>query len=406
MTSTLPSLHDNVEDPAFHLGDPFPTYAWLRSNDPVHRRDDGLWLITRYDDIETILKDSKSVSSANGVFLNNALGMDGGNEGYFAGSENLSRLDPPRQTELRQVIAPAFIPRRIANLEDSVRATARDLVAALPVGEPVDFGYTVARVLPLVVVARLLGLEGVDVDQVARWIEEMEKLGRTLTPEERAESITEFAGLNDYMAAQLEGKRINPAEDLMTTLVQARINGEPLSQDVLLMMSAIMVGGGAETTRNLMNSMVCCLAEQPDELRQLVAGSIAPAAVVEEVFRMYPPLNYLCRQITADMTVGGKDLSPGDWVCLLFASGNRDEAVFVDPERFDASVPRADSLGFGRGPHYCPGQALARLESKVLLEELVARFPFWEMAGEPKRIVSNFHNGLKGVTLRFLESPR
>jgi cytochrome P450 len=406
MTSTLPSLPASVEDPAFHLGDPYPTYAWLRRHDPVHRRDDGLWLVTRYDDIETILKDSKGVTSKQGVFLGDALGIGGGIAGYFGDSEALAMLDPPRQAELRQVIAPAFIPRRVASLGDSIRATARDLVAALPVDEPVDLASTAAKVLPLVVIARLLGLEGVDIDQMVRWIEEMEKLGLTLTPEERAESIAVFSGLNEYMSGQLEAKRICPAEDVMSTLVEARVKGQPLAQETMLMLASNVFAGAAETTRNLIDNMVRCLADHPDQLRLLVAGSITPEAVVEETLRWCGPLNYICRQLAADVTIGGRELPAGDWVCLLFASGNRDEAVFVDPERFDASLPRADSLAFGRGPHYCPGQALARLEAQVLLEELIARFPFWELIGEPHRVVSEFHNGIIDLPLRFFESPR
>jgi cytochrome P450 len=384
-----------VEDPVFHLGDPYSVYERLRRSDPVHFRPEiGIWLVTRYRDVVTISKDSEHFTCTRGVFIGDATNEASAAAQYFAGSELISMVDPPRHNELRKVISPAFTPRRVAQLEDSIRETARRLVRALPTGETVDFIATVAEVLPLVVIARLLGTVGEDIRQMARWSDEMAKLGVQLSDEERRASIAVFAQMNDFMRKQFAIKRSQPAEDLLSTLLAAELDNTRLDEDNILMWASVVLAGGNETTRALIGNAVDCLARHPEQLSLLAAGQASYAGAVEETLRWAGPVNYFCRSVSADVELGGKTLRSDDWVCLLYASADRDEEIFTAADRFDITAPRTmDNVAFGVGQHYCPGNRLARTETRILLEELQARFPRWVVTRPGERIVSDFRRG-------------
>ncbi len=384
-----------VEDPAFHLGDPYPVYEHLRQTDPLHfRADIGMWLVTRHRDVVKISKDNEHFSCTRGVFLGDALNEDSAAAQYFAGSELISMVDPPRHNELRRIISPAFTPRRVNQLEESIRATARELVHALPAEETVDFIAVAAEVLPLVVIARLLGTVGEDIRDMARWSDEMAKLGVQLSDEERRASIAVFDQMNNFMRGQFVIKRSQPAEDLLSTLLTAELDSARLSEDNILMWASVVLAGGNETTRALIGNAVDCLARHPEQLALLAAGQASCQSAVEETLRWAGPVNYFCRHVSADVELGDQLLRAGDWACLLYASADRDEEVFAAADRFDITEPRSqDNLAFGVGQHYCPGNRLARAETRILLEELLARFPRWDVTRPGERIVSDFRRG-------------
>jgi cytochrome P450 len=389
-----------IEDPAFYLGDPYPVYARLREDDPVHLREDlRIWLLTKYADVVDVSKQPVRYSVKRGFLLNDALTAQSTADQYFVGAELIATVDPPRHNELRRVISPAFTPKRVARLEDSVRSTARELVAALPAGRAVDYICVVAEVLPLVVIARLLGVTGDNIDDMARWSDELMKIGQQLTDVERAASVEVFSQMNDFMRAQFAHKREQPAEDLLSTLLTAELDNAKLSEDNILMWASVVLAGGNETTRALLGNMVDALARHPEQLAAIAADATLADAAVEETLRWNGPVYGFCRLVTADTELHGKQLKRDDWVYLLYASANRDADVFADPEHFDITAPRAkENLGFGVGQHFCPGNQLARLEARVLLEELVARFPRWDIDGAGTRIESTFRSG-------FLELP-
>jgi cytochrome P450 len=395
-----------IEDPDFYLGDPYPHYARLRAADPVHLRPDlRIWLLTRYDDILSVSKQPVLFSCARGFFLNDALSAASVANAYFAGTELIATVDPPRHNELRRVISPAFLPRRIAALEDFVRGTCAEIVAGLPAERPVDFIGVAAEILPLVVISRLLGLSGADLSEMARWSDELMKLGRQLSQAERDTSVAVFAQMNAYMTQQFAIKRARPAEDLLTTLLNAELDSSRLSEENVLMWASVVLAGGNETTRALLGNAVDVLAGHPDQLSALAADRSLGAAAVEETLRWNGPVLGFCRYVAEDTELHGRRLSQGDWVYMIYPAANRDPEIFDQPERFDITVPRGKpNLAFGVGQHFCPGNLLARLEARVMLEELTSRFPAWSVAGDPEPIRSTFRSGYLRLPVTFHET--
>lgn len=384
-----------IEDPDFYLSNPYPSYALQRAADPVHLRPDlGIWLLTAYDDIVAVSKQPVLFSCARGFSLNDALTGTSVAGAYFAGSELIATVDPPRHTELRRVISPAFLPKRIAALEGFIRQACASIVAELPAERAVDFISVAAEVLPLVVISRLLGLTGSSLSDLARWSDELMNLGRQLSQEERDASIGVFSQLNDYMKEQFEIKRAQPAEDLLTTLLNAELDNARLSEENILMWASAVLAGGDETTRALLGNAVDALARHPDQLTRLAHDRSLPAAAVEETLRWNGPVVGFCRYVAEDTEFRGKQLRQGSWVYMIYPAANRDPDAFERPEDFDITVPRdKPNLAFGVGQHFCPGNLLARLEARVMLEELVGRFPTWHLADGAEPIRSTFRSG-------------
>jgi cytochrome P450 len=395
-----------IEDPQFYLDDPYPTYARLRAESPVHLREDlRIWVLTHYADIVKVSKEPVLFSCVRGAFLNDALTASNVAAEYFAGVELISTVDPPRHNELRRVISPAFTPKRVSQLEDRVRETARELVAALPAEQSIDYIGLVAEVLPLVVIARLLGLKGDNINDMARWSDELMKLGQELTKAEREASIEVFAQMNQFMTEQFAIKRSQPAEDLLTTLLTAELDNAKLSEDNILMWASVVLAGGNETTRALLGNMVDALAGHPEQLAQLVARPELAGAAVEETLRWNGPVHGFVRFAAEDTELAGHQIRKDEWLYLLYEAANRDERVFDNPEVFDISAPRSrENLAFGVGQHYCPGNQLARLEARVLIEELTVRFPRWELDRPGRPIESTFRSGFLDLPVIFHES--
>jgi cytochrome P450 len=286
-----------------------------------------------------------------------------------------------------------------------VRESARELVAALPAEQSVDYIGLVAEVLPLVVIARLLGLRGDNIEDMARWSDELMKLGQELTKAERDASIDVFAQMNQFMTEQFAIKRAQPAEDLLTTLLTAELDSNRLSEDNILMWASVVLAGGNETTRALLGNMVDALARHPEQLARLAAEPARSAAAVEETMRWNGPVHGFVRFAAEDTELAGHRIRQDDWLYLVYEAANRDEQVFDDPEVFDITAPRTkENLAFGVGQHFCPGNQLARLEARVLIEELVARFPSWELDRAGRPIESTFRSGFLDLPVIFHES--
>jgi cytochrome P450 family 142 subfamily A polypeptide 1 len=275
----------------------------------------------------------------------------------------------------------------------------------LPAGRPVDFISTVAEILPLVVIGRLLGLRGSSVTEMARWSDELMKQGQQLSQAERSASVAVFSQMNEYMTEQFAIKRSEPADDLLTTLLNAEIDNARLSEDNILMWASVVLAGGNETTRALLGNAVYELAREPGQRALLARDRSLSGAAVEETLRWNGPVLGFCRYVSRDTGLSGRQLRQGDWVYMLYSAANRDPEAFDQPERFDIAVPRdRPNLAFGVGQHFCPGNQLARLEARVLLEELVARFPSWDLGGRPEPIRSLFRSGFLTLPVTFHES--
>jgi cytochrome P450 len=393
-----------IDDPQFYIGDPYPVFARMRKEAPAFYCE-GLntFAITRYQDIRDISRNPEVWSVTDGIVLNDAKYDSHVTDSFFPeGAELISTTDPPRHRELRRVISPVFTPRKIGTMEESIRSFTRQLLDTIEPGKEIEFVEEVAVILPLWTVARLLGLPGDNIPDLRYWSDEMVKMGGDLTPEELAQAVANIGPLNEYLIDQLGRKRREPDDGLLSTLTQAEIDNDKLTDlNVLMLSTAVLVAGNA-TTRNLLGGVMMMLAENPQQREKLAADLSLSAGTVDETLRYVSPVPAFLRTALSDTEVQGQPIEKGQHAYLLYMSANRDETVFEDPDTFDITRPTDPGhVAFGFGQHVCPGTSLARLECKVLLEELLPRFGTWEVTGTPKRTLSVLENAWTSLPLTF-----
>lgn len=396
---------------------PYPFYAELHEQDPVHRLsgEDGdhpVFLVTRYEDCLDVLGRPEVFSNKAGPGLRQKELMSpppsstqSGTEPTFRVVRTLLTNDAPSHTRFRKLVAKAFSARRIGALEPAIRVAAHELVDAFVADGEIDFVTAFAQPLPLVVIADFLGVPRSDLKVFRRWSDDAaEVLGGQLTPE-RSQACHESLGeLLRYFADQVELRRREPAEDFLTSLIDARIDGEtPLSTEEMLSLAYVTLVAGNETTANMLASMMLLLLRNPEQLARLRADrSLIPAAV-EEALRLEAPVQGSVRVTRADTQVNGCPVPAGSRVLIVAGAANRDAGVYPQPDRFD--VDRADTrshLTFGKGIHFCLGAALSRLEGAVALEVLLDRLESVEIREpfEPSYVANAVLRGLRALPLK------
>jgi cytochrome P450 len=360
--------------------DHFDVLRRLRAEDPVHRYAPHRWAVARYDDVRTVSRDPERFCSGRGVLLHDPK-RDGAD---LPGS--ILHMDPPRHAEWRKVGSRWFTPRAVARLEQRVRAVVGDVLDEVAPGEPIDVVDAMAAPIPVLVIAELLGLGDADRSDLRRWSDACIE-GADDDPEGGAAAATALAvgELLEFLDAHARARRDRPGDDLLSALASAEVEGRAMGADEVVLYCMSLLVAGNETTRHLLSGSVALLAEHPDQRAALVGEPATIPGAVEECLRMVTPIQTMVRTATCDLELGGQAVAAGDWVVLLYASANRDEAVFgPDAERFDVTrPPHPAHLAFGFGEHLCLGASLARLEARVFLEELLARFPAFAITGEP-----------------------
>jgi len=391
---------------------PYDEFARLRREAPIAWCDEappnhGFWSVHRYDDIVEISRDTARFSSATGVSFEEPTAED------MAARRTIIDTDPPAHTKLRKLLAPSFTPRAVAVYEHFVRAlTNAALDKALALGE-FDFVEHVAKEVPIRVLARIMGLPE---DRLDEFIDLGDRLIANTDPEitdvvwgrDDTDAYRKFPFRSPYgkqlwdMGRELVKERLRtPTDDLLSTVVHAEIDGERLTEVDLDNFFSILVIAGNETTRIALAQGVLAFCEHPDQWDLLRATPGLLNSATEEVLRWSCPTHFMRRTAAEDVSLRGADMKEGDKVILWYVSGNRDEEVFEDPDRFDVSRSPNPHLSFGRGgPHMCLGAHLARLEVRVVLDELCRRVARFELAGEPARTRTNFTNGLKRLPVR------
>ena len=397
-TATAPAATLDYDPfrPDFYTSDPFGTYRRMRDEAPVYWSERwGWYALTRFDDVRAAALDADTFRSFEGMDID-----DSRLEQVPPGS--IGSMDNPRHDEVRSVVQPYFLPRRIAQLEDGIRAVVRELVASwrnrgAGGRASVDIAQELAWPMPFDVFFHLMGLPSRhDPDPLARarreqlehWTHELkDRVPGTphLTPVARAAT----AGVQQYFIDLLEDRRRAARDDLVTAFVEADIDGVPFvdaqvtpdSEVSGLMM--ILFLGGVESTAGLTGTLFELLAENPDQRALLQADpSLIPAAV-EEALRLITPLQLTARTTSREVTLHGVTMPAGSRVVLIPGAANRDERQFPDPDRFDVTRPRGRHLGFGEGVHGCLGAPLARLEARIALEEALPVLGDYELAGPP-----------------------
>lgn len=371
------------------LADPYPAFAWLRENDPVHHhpRDDrapSFWALSRFEHIWDAVRQPELFSSAQGLtFFPDEIGQLGI-------PPTMVMLDPPVQTQLRSLIGRGFTPKRVTVLEDRIRTFVRSRIDAMARtaadGATVDLHTQFSSTIPTYVLAELFGIPQGDQEKFAPWVHALTQLqndGFSLDVAGKAgsDALTAMAELMEYFAAAIAARRAHPSDDLLGALVAAEItdpNGElrQLTDWDILGFCFVVVAGGSDTTASLISHAVTLLSTAPDQRQLLVDDPALIGSSLIEFLRLESSVQGLARTTTTEVTVDGTTIPAGEKVMMLYAAGNRDPREFGETaDRLDVRREITRHLSFSSGPHFCIGTHLARLQARVALEELLARHP-------------------------------
>ena len=410
MTSTA---NDHLAAPlanpdTFAAGPPWALFAQLRDDEPVawtpeDEPHSGFWSLTRHADIVTASRDWETFTSSRGVSLEEL------DDDQLRVRTALIDTDPPRHAELRKIAAGAFVPRVINGYETFLRgvvATALD--RALALGQ-FDFVEAVSSEIPVRVLCRLLAVPDEDRTQLTSWGDRLvghtdPELADVLMGSQESEEfrLVPFRSpaaieVFEYGRTIQAERRARPTGDVITRLVEAEIDGEPLSQQDLDNYFLLLALAGQETTRQAITLAMLTLIEHADVLARLQEQPhLLTGPALDELLRWGPPVLHMRRTATVDVDLAGASIKAGDKVALWFPSGNRDERVIDHADQIDLDRPAVDLLTFGKGgPHFCMGSFLAKMELRVTLEELVARVDSARLDGSVERVRSNFVNGVK-----------
>ena len=399
-----PADVDLLDFDNYVAGPPHGLFALLRREDPVHWHDrpsgPAFWAITKHADVAYVSRTPRLFSSAQTTNV-----WDPPPEQLAILQGVMLNMDPPKHVSYRNMVNKGFTPRRIATLEPFVRRVAREIVDAVARRGECDFVEDVAALLPTTMICELFGIP----DEDRRYAYELaNRLTSADDPDMGSgdgDAHEAFAETFAYAVKLAALKRKAPAEDLATVLVQGEIDGNPVDDLVFGTFVLMMIVAGNETTRTVTSNGMLRLMQHPEQRSALAADPALIPNAVEEILRYDPAVHHFRRTATEDTELRGARIKAGDKVVLWYPSANRDDEVFADPDVFDIRRPNArDQLSFGIGQHYCLGATLARLQLGVIFEEVLRRLPDMALAAQPKRLRSNFINGVKEMRVRFTPS--
>ncbi|WP_120716762.1 cytochrome P450 [Tsuneonella amylolytica] len=410
------------------------TFDWLREHMPVARIEPGpdataaqvfppFWLVTRYDDVMRVSKDNATFlnnprtvvfSTADGIEF--AKNFSGGSEHMVA---SLVTFDAPVHMKYRKLTQSWFMPANLRTIEDETRAIARAavdrlLAAAGGNGGVADFSKTVAAPYPLHVVMQILGVPEEDEQRMLTLTQQMfggqdEDLNQSGMKDLPPEVITQIVAgavkdFEAYFAKLTAEKRAHPTGDVASTIANATVDGEPLNDRDMMGYYIIVAAAGHDTTSASTAGAMLALAQDPEQWARVKADRSLLPGIVEEAIRWTSPVQHFMRTAATDTEVGGQKIEAGDWLMINYVAANHDPAQFERPRRFDAARSPNRHLAFGAGAHQCLGLHLARLEMRILFEELLDRVERVELAGDCARSKSTFVGGLKTLPLRVTAS--
>ncbi len=380
------------------LADPYPLFHRLRREDPVHW-DPYLhsWIVTRYADVVRVLHNFSAQTAPSPQELT-AKGLSELNPIAQIMLKQMLFLDPPAHTRVRSLAAQAFTPQRVEVLRTHIRDVVNALLDAIDPSGKMDLMKALAEPLPCIVNAEMLGVPVEDYRQLKLWSQDFgEMLGNYQHATDRVRRVLKSLGeMTSYFQAAMREQRLHPRGGLVSSLMNARIEGESLTEEEVIANLIVTMVGGQETTTNLIANGVLSLLRNPEQLAMLRADfSLIPSAV-EEFLRYESPSQHTSRLAPEDVEMGGKRIRKGQAVIAVMAAGNRDPERFADPDRLD--ITRSDNrhLAFGWAAHFCFGAALARMEGQVMFQSLLERFPVWRLEPEPLKWRANL--GLRGLT--------
>lgn len=374
-------------DAGFYLDGAREAYRWMRGTAPVYRDErNQIWGVATYAGVREVESNAAVFSSA------------GGSRPETGPLPWMMDMDAPDHLKRRKLVNRAFTPARVRAARPRIRALCDDLIDAVCERGACDFRHDLAAPLPLVVICDMLGVPATDRAELLHWSDEM--LGSLNGGPDAIQAAAQSFG--DYLAyahRMIADRRANPADDLVTVLVHAEVDGDRLEDDELVFEVLLLLLGGDETTRNVTCGGMEQLLAHPRQRQRVVDDPELLPDAVEEMLRWVSPIKNMNRTVTRDVELGGRLLHEGDKVLVLYESANFDEAQFDDPDSFDVARAPNDHIAFGFGPHVCLGATLARMELQTIFERLLTRLPDLELATDapPPRSIT----GISEMPVRF-----
>lgn len=388
-TIDLANLVLDLTEPGFFVRDDyFEILAALRAHGPAYRTSGGMWAVGGYEEIRSISRDPARFVSGRGVLINDPLKSDGSAP---PNTFSILHLDPPVHAQYRKIVNRQFTPRSAAALEGAVRANVVTALDAVSVDQEVDGVDALAATIPIAVIAELFGVGDADRDLFRRWSDAV-----IAAPDEGGDigGGAEFGEMAGFLMDHIDSPATE-GNDLMNILKGSELNGRSLSRAEIMGFCMTLLVAGNETTRTLISGGMEVLHDHPDQRAELAADPTLLPVAVEELLRWVTPIQAFGRTAAADVDLDGALIAEGEFVVMLYASGNRDEAVFgPTAATFDAKRATTPThVAFGFGEHLCLGAALARLEARVFFEELLARHPDYRLTGPVERVRSTLVRG-------------
>ncbi len=407
------SLADITSHDAYVQGVPHDTFQRLRREDPVHWTEEpdggrGFWSITKYDDVLFASRSTDIFSSRLGIRLED---MD---PEETEARRTLMEMDAPEHTRLRRLVSRPFAPKTVNDYEESVRSLTIEVLDSLKGEREFNFVQRVARELPMRMLGRLLGLPNEDLEWLVQRgdaligntdsdftdyvVDQVDTSAYRLLPFRSPVAIELF----EYATHALEERRLTPTHDILNALLEPTADGESLDDLALKNFFTLMVAAGNDTTRYSMTGGLLALIERPELFAQIPSMNLEERKrLIDEMLRWTTVTMHFRRTVMVDTELNGQQLKAGDKVVLWYTSANFDEDHFERPNEFDPTRSPNDHVAFGlHSPHLCLGAHLARLEMRVLFEEIASRWQKVELAGEPERLRSNFISGIKNLPIR------
>jgi cytochrome P450 len=408
----MKSVHDFNPFSEETIQCPYPFYEALRTHAPVYEAAPGVFFIAAYDTINQVLRDPLTFKSGDGAAFLNFQGEDGLAKPTAPPQIMLDILskgqpprdtllsgDPPQHVRFRSLVNRPLSPGRVARLEPAIKTVVDDLIDAFIDDGEVELVSQFSMLVPLTVVAITLGVPPEDREKYKDWSRRnVAMLAGKITPEEALDSAMGSVELQNYIADKVEAARIDPPETLIGDLVQAHLleaetseegseNLRPLDTPEIVSIVQQLLVAGQETVNYLITSLMRLLIENPDQMKAITEDFSLIPSMVEEGVRIESPIQALGRFATKDVTLEGVDIPAGARLVIMYGCANRDTGKFEQPARFNIQRnDLSDHVGFGAGPHYCIGSALARLESKIAFEQLFRRMKSFKFAQDPATI--------------------
>ena len=406
MTETVDLADVDLFDLRWHAdGPPHELFARMRAEAPVRWNPlpdgSGCWTVMRHAEVAAVSRDTETFSSYRaGVFLHpdQVVPLD-------LARNLLLYMDPPQHTQYRLILQRAFTPHAVRALEGRIRARVTRVIDAVIERGSCDLVADLAVQVPLGVITDLLGVPDEDFQQFLGWTVEIEEAQRSPEP---AAALEAFGRMGAYLAEQIERQTAEGRSDsVVTALRDGQVDGRDLTDTEILVFFALLAFAGHDTTRNTTSSGMLALLQRPEALAELRADPGLIPGAVEEILRWTSVVQWFNRTATADAELAGQAISAGDRVVMWYASASRDEAVFEDPQTFDIHRVKPDHDAFGGGGrHFCLGSGLARLELRVIFEEVIRRMVDVRLAGEVERLPTSWANALVHLPVTFTPGSR